>query len=81
MPVCISYQPLVDTLGNTLGMVPVPNTDSLESCTGFVLMAASEVRTFGQFSFEDANQLIGATAGLFALAFVFRTVIKILFNR
>lgn len=50
------------------------------TCSGYIQDQAVNFGLAG-FTYSDANQLLGAVAGLFVLAFVLRAVIHFIQNR
>lgn len=49
-------------------------------CNSYIAVSASSA-SLQPFTYDDANLLIGATAGLFALVIVFKLSIKFILNR
>jgi hypothetical protein len=49
-------------------------------CNSYIAVSASSA-SLQPFTYDDANHLLGATAGLFALVVVFKLSIKFLLNR
>lgn len=62
------------------GVASFTEVANVSDCSGYI---TDQATNFGisALTYSDANQLLGAVAGLFALAFVFRAVIHFLINK
>jgi len=69
---CVSFDP-----ANQLQAVEVTDVGQ---CNAYLVDLAAN-STLSHLSYEDANQVIGAVALLFSLAFILRAVIRFIQNR
>jgi hypothetical protein len=62
------------------GVASFNEVSNVSDCSGYI---SEQATNFGisALTYSDANQLLGAVAGLFALAFVFRALLHFIMNK